>query len=154
MTTIFEALREDHQTQRLLANALIETQGDSRSRTQLFRDLCAELQAHASAEERYLYAPLLEFDLTQGKSRHGIAEHHKIDKSIARLKSIDHSSSAWLTEARALRDLIFHHLEEEEQEVFQQAGRVLSGQQKTMLADEYDQLMGAERSRLLATEQV
>ena len=45
---IFEALREDHQTQRSLADILIKTSGDSDGRAEIFAKLKAELSAHAA----------------------------------------------------------------------------------------------------------
>ena len=76
---IFEALREDHQTQRSLADILIKTSGDSDGRAEIFAKLKAELSAHAAAEERHFYVPLMRDDMTQEKARHSVAEHHELD---------------------------------------------------------------------------
>jgi hemerythrin superfamily protein len=61
---IFEALREDHDTQRLLVDSLVETQGDSQARKTFFEQVKTELEAHAVAEERHFYVPLMDDDLT------------------------------------------------------------------------------------------
>lgn len=137
MTNIFEALRSDHDTQRTLLDQLVETHGDSEGRRELFARLRQELQNHAKAEERNFYTPLLKSDLTQDKARHSIHEHEEIDELIEALESLDRSSPAWLTKARELRDMVEHHLEEEEQEVFQLAGRALNEQQKHQLAKDF-----------------
>ena len=139
--TIFEALRDDHQTQRTLADLLAKTHGDSEGREELFGKLKAELQRHASAEERYFYKPLLDYDLTQEKARHGIAEHHEIDELIETLETTDLSSPSWKAHAEKLRHVVHHHLDEEEHEVFQLAGRVLSEDLKTSLASQYREQM-------------
>lgn len=135
---IFEALRKDHGIQRKLADKLIETQGDSESRDKLFNELKTELKAHAAAEERHFYIPLMEDDLTQEKSRHSVAEHHEIDEMIAALEDTDYSSPAWLVEAKKLQHKVHHHLDEEEHEVFQMAGKVLTEKQKQQLATDYE----------------
>lgn len=143
--TIFEALREDHGIQRELLENLLQTSGDSQERDRLYRQLRAELQYHAAAEERALYVPMMAIDLTQEKARHSVAEHHEIDEQLETLDATDYTSPAWLTQARKLSELVIHHLDEEEHEVFQLAGRGLAENQKTELAESYRQEMARQR---------
>ncbi|MGB3917735.1 MAG: hemerythrin domain-containing protein [Thiothrix litoralis] len=144
---IFEALRADHDKQRELAAALIKTQGDSVERDKLFAELKTELKAHAAAEERCFYIPLMEDDFTQEKSRHSVAEHHEIDEMIEKLEETEYSSPGWLVEAKNLHHRVHHHLKEEEHEVFQMAGKVLTDTQKSSLATDYEQTMTEQRSK-------
>lgn len=137
MTDIFAALRDDHETQRTLIRTLVETEGDSEGRRELFDRLRAELEAHAAAEERYFYVPLMEHDLTQDQARHSVAEHKELDDFIEQLESYDRSAPQWLITARELADRLLHHLEEEEVEVFPVAGKALTDDEKTSLADDY-----------------
>lgn len=140
---IFEALRQDHDRQRELLDKLIQTSGDTAERDRLFNDLKKALQSHADAEERHFYKPLIDSDLTQDKARHSIAEHHEIDELIETLEETDYSSPGWLTYAKQLQEQVEHHLAEEEHEVFQMAGKVLTQDQKTGLADKYLEYMKA-----------
>ena len=135
---IFEALRISHATQRSLADNLIKTTGDSKERDLLFKELKAELAAHASAEERFFYVPLIAHDMTQEPSRHGIAEHHEMDKLVEKLEETDFSSPAWISVAKELHHKVYHHLEDEEQGVFQLAGKVLTEAEKLSLAKGYE----------------
>jgi len=114
---IFECLREDHLVQRELSGKLIRTHGDSDARKRVFQELKLEMMAHAKAEERYFYIPLLEEDLTQEKARHSISEHHELDEFVADLESTAYSASAWLVTAKKLEERLRHHLDEEEHEV-------------------------------------
>ena len=144
---IFQALREDHDLQRKLVDQLIETQGDSDERDQLFQRIKAELKSHATAEERCFYVPLMEHDMTQEKSRHSIAEHHEMDEMIEKLEKTEYSSSAWLVEAKNLQHRVHHHLDEEENECFQLAGKVLTDEQKTALAADYQKEMTEQKAK-------
>ncbi len=137
MNNIFEALRESHQKQRVLMEALLKTSGDSSTRREFYDDLKQELKLHAIAEERSFYAPLIKADKTVEISRHGIAEHHEIDKIIEQLDNTEFSSSGWLTVMQSLQHKVSHHLEEEEQRFFQMAGKVFTAKQKHALAEEY-----------------
>ena len=141
--TLFEARREDHDTQRTLLGLLIKTHGDSDGREELFEKVKKALTSHAAAEERALYIPMMELDMTQEKARHSVAEHHEIDELVEELEDTDFSSPGWLAAARKLHDLVTHHLDEEEQEVFQLAGRALSDDAKARLADTYRDEMAA-----------
>lgn len=134
---IFQAIRKDHEKQRLLLKILVETSGESESRKDYFSELKEQLSMHAVAEERHFYAPLMEFDKTIEDSRHAIAEHHEIDELVEKLEETDMSSSAWLHYMKALQELVLHHLGEEEKEFFKHADKVLSDKQKNALADDY-----------------
>ncbi|MGH1504089.1 MAG: hemerythrin domain-containing protein [Acidimicrobiales bacterium] len=135
--TIFEAIRDDHETQRTLGKLLLETEGASEGRKELYAKLKAELIAHAAAEERYFYVPLMERDLTQDAARHSVAEHKELDDFIEKLDEYDMSSSQWLLTARELVDRLEHHLDEEETEVFPVAGKALPDEHKSELAAAY-----------------
>ncbi|WP_349735589.1 hemerythrin domain-containing protein [Pseudomonas jessenii] len=135
---IFEALRESHERQRTYAKALIHTSGDSPERVEAYKQLKSELQAHATAEERHFYIPLMELDNGVDLSRHGIAEHHEMDEMMEELDDTEMSSPAWLVTAKKLSEKVHHHLEEEEQKFFQMAGKLLNDKQKESLAGQYE----------------
>ncbi|MFW5820950.1 MAG: hemerythrin domain-containing protein [Bacteroidota bacterium] len=145
---IFDALKDDHRTQRSLANTILRTEGKSKDRQSVYEKLRTELKAHARSEERFFYAILLHDDLTQQKSRHSLAEHNEIDEMISKLDETDMTSSAWMIYYKQLRELIFHHLEEEERQIFQLAGKVLSEKQKEELAGSYKKLVEEGRREL------
>jgi len=144
---IFEALRVDHDRQRDLIGQVLETVGDSPERAEMFDELASALEAHAAAEERYFYTVLMEHDLTQEKARHSVHEHAQLDDLVEKLQSYDRTAPAWLETARELEHKLTHHLDEEEREVFQLAGKALTEAQKASLAEEYREMM---RERLSA----
>lgn len=134
---IYEALRHDHDLQRDLIAQLVDTSGTSEKRDQLFKQLKKELADHASAEEKYFYSELMQVDMTIEKARHSVAEHKTLDDLVEKLDETAMSSSAWLATATKLKDKLEHHLDEEEQEVFQLSGKALSEQQKESLGSKF-----------------
>jgi hypothetical protein len=134
---IFEALRRDHDKQRALLKLILDTHGATATRKEYFLQLKDALELHAKAEERYFYAPLIKSDNTIGLSRHGIAEHHEIDELIAELENTDMSSPGWIATFKSLSHKVSHHLAEEENSFFQQAGKTLNEKQKEELAALY-----------------
>ncbi|MBO6151516.1 MAG: hemerythrin domain-containing protein [Acinetobacter sp.] len=134
---IFDALRESHEKQRDLSEKLIKISGDSKERRALFELLKNELFAHAVGEDRYFYIPLMMTDSGLNITRHALAEHHKMDELLEQLTEMELSNPSWLAVAKKLFDTVHHHLQEEEHGFFQQAGKILSAEQKESLAQQY-----------------
>ncbi|WP_242494963.1 hemerythrin domain-containing protein [Salinicola tamaricis] len=123
----------------------MKTHGDSEGRDELFKRLRAELENHAAAEERALYIPMMEYDMTQEKARHSVAEHHEIDELIETLESTEYDSPGWLASAKKLQHLVTHHLKKRNRKS-SSSGRVLGDADKTSLAQTYQQEMEARRA--------
>ena len=134
---IFEALRESHERQRDLCRRVTDTSGDTPERRDLFAQLKVELAAHALAEDRHFYVPLMQHDAGMDLSRHAISEHHEIDELVESLEAADPATPVWLPLAKKLAEKVVHHLHEEEHRFFQMAGKLLTDKQKTDLASDY-----------------
>ena len=107
------------------------------ARQVLFLQLKVELMAHAAAEERYLYVPLLMEDGGLDASRHALHEHHEVDELLDELSVRNKKQAGWIATAKELSFKVRHHLKEEESKFFQVAGRLLSETKKKQLARKY-----------------
>lgn len=138
MDTIYDALRASHDLQRQLATRLVRTRANNpEGRLAVLRELCIELQAHAAAEERYLYAPILMDDMGLSSSRHALAEHHELDELEEEIKTLAPDGEAFGEKAKELAHKVRHHLKEEEGKFFQISGKILTDAQKKRLAGSY-----------------
>ncbi|HEY0825071.1 MAG TPA: hemerythrin domain-containing protein [Ramlibacter sp.] len=135
---IFQALLVSHAAQRELYARLLASKPATEERQHVFEELKAELSAHETAEERCFYIPLMQHDESVDLSRHAIAEHHVMDEMVEHLEQVDPHAAEWQECCRKLCDKIEHHLQEEEQKFFPQAGEVLSDEQKLALAKDYE----------------
>ena len=135
--TIYDALRESHERQRALCRKLLRAPAHGARRVELFTELRIELAAHAAAEERFLYAPILMHDASLDASRHALHEHHEMDELVEDLQTRDHAGAAWMANARQLSEKVHHHLREEERKFFQVSGKLLTDAQKTRAAQRY-----------------
>jgi hemerythrin-like domain-containing protein len=79
----------------------------------------------------------MEHDKTQDNARHSVVEHKELDDFVEKLEEYDMSGPQWIQTANELADRLLHLLEEEEVEVFPVAGKVLSDDEKTSLAEDY-----------------
>lgn len=142
---IFQALMVSHQTQRELCARLLDAKQATDESRSLFEELKSELAAHETAEERCFYVPLMQHDESVDLSRHAIAEHHEMDEMVEELEELDPHAVEWSVACQKLCDKIEHHLKEEEDKFFPQAGEVLSDEQKDQLAAEYEAEFAAQR---------
>jgi hypothetical protein len=134
---IFDAIRDSHDLQRDLCRKLTASRGDMDARQVLFLQLKVELMAHAAAEERHLYVPLLMEDGGLEASRHALHEHHEMDELLEDLSVRNKKQAGWIATAKKLSFKVRHHLKEEESKFFQVAGRLLPATKKKQLAGKY-----------------
>lgn len=116
-------LRDDHELLRKLSKELAETSEKAiETRKKLLKRLEAELKAHTTIEEELFYPAILDASDDVEDARmvaEGIEEHRACDKKvIPDLHKADPSTIAYSGEAKVLKDYIFHHLKEEEEEMF------------------------------------
>lgn len=136
--TIYDELRASHERQRSLCSSMVRTQArNPAKREALFRELRIELAAHAAAEERYLYVPILMYDMGLNSARHALAEHHDMDELVEDLQALHADGEAWGHKASELAHKVRHHLKEEETKFFQVSGKLLTPTQKLRLAVQY-----------------
>ncbi len=141
---IYERLIQDHGKQKGLMGGIADTVGASDERRRLFRELKQELEAHANAEEQTLYAAMISEPDAQEKARHSIVEHDEMNDMIAELEDSDMSEGAWIAKFKQLRDRVVHHVDEEEDEVFARARKVISQSKAEALAAAFEKRKAAE----------
>lgn len=141
---IYDRLTKDHDTHREMAARLAETTGDSDERRKLWDEFKPEAEAHANAEEQTFYATLIEHPEAQEKARHSISEHKESSDLIEKLSTDDMSSSGWLQNFKKLKEELEHHMEEEENEVFVKARKVIPEETAIQLASDFEERKAAE----------
>lgn len=147
---LFELLRQSHALQRRLCTRLMSSRIPTGRRVSAFLQLKLELKAHAAAEERHLYVPLLMKDAGLKSSRHALAEHHELEELCAALSTPAKGDGEWMQTAAELCRRVRHHLKEEESKFFQLAGRELGARQKATLARRYQADLLAMRRKVAA----
>jgi hemerythrin superfamily protein len=133
MASAIDLLKADHQkVKKLLAELVGTTNRAGKTRTKLLAEIKKELQIHTTVEEEIFYP---EFKRTDGSEHETLyheatEEHRAVDKLVLPdLEKADPTSHAFHGRARVLQELIEHHAEEEEQEMFPKAAKTLSNEQ-------------------------
>ncbi|MAM89257.1 MAG: hemerythrin HHE cation-binding protein [unclassified Hahellaceae] len=144
MADIFEALKNDHKVAKDIMRVLENTEGASKERQENYPKLVRELLAHAKAEERTLYHAMLGSADSQDEATHSIKEHKEMEDAMKEVSDTEMSSSQWLPKFRELKELVEHHVKEEEQEIFEAAREVLSTSKQNELGAMYEKEKAVE----------
>jgi hypothetical protein len=143
---IYQRLKQDHDLQRNLAERIMATSGDSEARRALWHEFEPEAVSHAAAEEETFYSVLIATEDGQEQARHSVAEHQEAADLIEEIGESDMSSGTWIQKFAKLKEALEHHMDEEEQDVFALAKRLLGDDVATRMTGEFDQRKRAERA--------
>jgi hemerythrin-like domain-containing protein len=122
-------LSEDHQRVRRLLKELEETTEKSATkREKLLATIEQELRVHTKIEEDVFYPAF--FDAARSSDDkelyyEAVEEHHVVDLVLPELKGADPAGVPFAAKAKVLKDLVEHHAEEEEEEMFPRARKLM-----------------------------
>lgn len=137
---IYKALKQDHEEVKKMLEKLSEsTERAVKTRQATFQKLKAELIAHSRAEEEVLYTALREHEETRDNALEGGEEHHLVDILLQELTELDVSDEHWTAKITVLKEMIEHHVEEEEGEVFKTAKKLFSDEEARAMGEAFQQ---------------
>ena len=132
----FELLEEDHRkVKKLFSEGDDTTERGVKTREELFARIKQELLVHEALEEELLYPTLKEHDKTKEVALEGYEEHHFANEVIAELEETPVDDERWAAKFSVLKENIEHHIEEEEEEMFPKARKVLDQEQIDALGE-------------------
>jgi hypothetical protein len=119
---IYQLLEKDHDSVRNLFEQIEKTStGARRPREALFSALRAELLAHLQAEQEVFYSTLLQRIDDQDLLLAAFEEHPLVAQLIKDVDSCAAEEQRWKEKLAALKDLVEHHVEQGEGEIFEMA---------------------------------
>ena len=116
---VFEMLKTDHRHVQDLFTRFEDA--DKRSRASIAEDTLIALEVHAALEEELVYPAIAEVIEDEESVSEAKEEHHVAKLLIKELHKMDASDDAFATKFKVLGELVSHHIEEEEGELFPQA---------------------------------
>ena len=123
-------LKKDHQTVRQMLSRL-ESSSEKRSGDSgaLLRQIENELKVHTQIEEEIFYPAFrdaVESEKDEKLYFEALEEHHVVDLVMPEIKSTSRTSDEFAAKAKVLKDIVEHHAEEEESEMFPKARKIMS----------------------------
>lgn len=107
-----------------------------------FARVLPHLTSHNKREEKiiYSYMKLTDEDDLRIWALEGREEHQLIDQLIKKMLWEEISEDDWTEKARVLAELIEHHIDEEEEEIFPTLTKELDEEIDTKLSNQYEDL--------------
>lgn len=150
MPNAINLLKEDHSRLRGLLQKLEQTtERGVKVRESLVDQIEIEIKVHSKIEEEIFY-PAYKAAARKKDDREmfyeATEEHHVVDMVLPELKATDPKSEQFGAKAKVLKELIEHHAEEEETEMFRAARRLM----KSAELNEVGAAMAKRKESLLA----
>ncbi|HEY2381981.1 MAG TPA: hemerythrin domain-containing protein [Terriglobia bacterium] len=143
-------LKEDHKNVKGLLQRLEKTtEDDTEERDELLAEVETEITVHTQIEEEIFYPAFKDAIRQESQARlyfEALEEHHVVDLVMPEIKSTDTASEKFAAKAKVLKDLIEHHAEQEETEMFPKARKTLGAARLRELGQE----LADRKSELMA----
>ncbi|HPL62227.1 MAG: hemerythrin domain-containing protein [Syntrophales bacterium] len=132
---IFQILKKEHDQVKSLMNQMLskkESKADD-----LMRQIHKELSVHMQGEEKLFYPMLEEDDSSREKALEGYEEHHVAKGVLKELQKMNHADERWMAKVSVLKEIVEHHVEEEEKELFKAAKGVFEKEEVKEIGKKY-----------------
>jgi len=116
---LFEMLKTDHRHVQDLFTRFEDA--DKRTRATIAEETLMALEVHAALEEELIYPAIAEVVEEEEIVSEAKEEHHVAKLLIKELHKMDAADEEFATKFKVLGEIVGHHIEEEEGEMFPQA---------------------------------
>jgi Hemerythrin HHE cation binding domain len=137
----FELLKADHEKVAGLFEQLEAASG--KAKIEVFNQINAELELHTHIEEKIFYPALEKPEETHDITLEAYEEHAVVKTLLKELSRTRNPDDEWEAKAKVLQENVEHHVEEEENELFEKAKQALPEQDFEVLGER----MEAEKAR-------
>jgi iron-sulfur cluster repair protein YtfE (RIC family) len=134
VNNIFDILKKEHDKTKELFK---QTESKREYRGNVFSQIRTELTIHMDGEERLLYPVLKEKEPTRDKTLEGWEEHTYIKIVLNDLVGMPREDERWQAKLTVLREMVEHHIEDEEKNLFKKAKMVISKEQADQIGTDY-----------------
>jgi hemerythrin-like domain-containing protein len=131
-------LKQDHQEASSMMDQL--ESGDQQSMMGLFNRLKQALTLHTKMEETLLYPALQNNEQTGDMISEAYEEHQTVDEILAEMTGMAPSNGDFSMKLAELRENVEHHVEEEENELFPKAERILGQHRLEEMGNQMQQM--------------
>ena len=120
-----DLLKKQHKSVKALFKEVEKTE-DGRRRRQLMEQIAGELKIHTRIEEEIFYPAAREIGTSKVEELvdESLEEHHVVDLVLAELPKVDPEDERFEAKMTVLSELVEHHADEEEKEMFKSAQKL------------------------------
>lgn len=155
---IFDQLKNEHKNVKSLLTKAESCPTDERKT--VLEDIEMELVPHARAEEKTLYAVLLQNaksssdEDAENLANEAYEEHRTVDKLMDDIKACDPKDERWIAMLKVIKENLEHHIEEEENNLFKNAKKLLSESELDEILQAYNNAKEKNKEHLPSQGQI
>ncbi len=106
-----------------------------KAREELFTRIKKEMTAHEAIEEEIFYPALKKHAEAKEIVLEGFEEHHVVDLLLGELEQVSYDDETWGAKASVMKENVEHHIEEEEDDMFDKAEKLLDDDELESLGE-------------------
>jgi len=146
-----DLLKKQHRQVEKLFKEVEKTE-DPKQRRKLMDQIAADLKMHTQIEEEIFYPAVREVGTAKAEEMidEAFEEHHVVDLVLAELPQVDPEDERFEAKMTVLSELVKHHVEEEEEEMFPMAEKKLGAERIKDLGQQLEQMAGGGGQRRAA----
>ena len=120
-----------------------------RQRRELMEQIVQMLKMHTKIEEEIFYPAVRELGTSKAEEMidEAFEEHHVVDLVLAELPKVDPEDERFEAKITVLSELVEHHVEEEEGEMFPMAEKKLGAERVKELGQQMEKMAGDAQRR-------
>jgi hemerythrin-like domain-containing protein len=143
-----DLLKKQHKSVKALFKKVENTE-DGRRRRQLMDEIANELKIHTKIEEEIFYPAVREIGTSKVEEMvdEAYEEHHVVDLVLAELPKVDPEDERFAAKMTVLSELVEHHADEEEDEMFPMCDKKLGRERLQQLGTQMQKMAEGGRSR-------
>ena len=138
-----ELLKQDHEkVKKLLEELSNTTERAVKKRTELLQKVALELEVHTTLEEEDFYPAFKQAGgKDEAKMYHEAKEEHRAVEALVLpdLLNTDPGTVEFSGRLKVLKELLEHHIEEEEEEMFKEAQKLMSSEELSTLGKQMEE---------------
>ncbi len=138
---IFDILTADHEKVKKTLEHMEQTSTRAAKRREaLLEHLNENLLPHMYAEEQFFYQILLDESSDKEVAYQALEEHRAAKAVLTDLEEAPSDDPRWLARLKVLKELVEHHIEEEESTVFDAARSILDDERAAEVAKRFKEI--------------
>lgn len=137
MASILDILHQQHEMVKEMFEKIESIENDAQ-KEKMFTELKNNLVPHMKGEEKLFYTVLEEKEEYKENVLHGYEEHHAAKLFIKEIEGMSPSAERWSAKIAVLKDMVEHHVESEEDKIFNHAREYMSEEQLMEIGEEFE----------------
>lgn len=143
--SILDSIKRDHEEVKALFEHMVESSSQATGhREEMTAKLAGMLTAHMQGEETAFYPRLLEVEEAREDTLEALEEHQLAKLALSDLGRTRVDDERWKAKVSVLSEAVDHHIEEEEDTIFDHAEDAFDDEELDRMGEEFTRVKQAE----------